>query len=356
MGTDRFDAQALQESLALPAECYVGEEAARRDRERVFACSWQLVGRAEQLRAPGDHVVCEIAGVPLLLVRGEDGVPRALHNVCRHRAGPLATCDGRGAKRLRCRYHGWSYRLDGRLEKAVEMDAAEGFDPAAVRLPEAHAAEWQGLVFAALAPAMPLAELLQGTAERLGDTRLDRFAFHARDSYDIACDWKVYVDNYLEGYHVPHIHPELNRMLDYRSYATTTTAWNSLQHSPLESADALYGSGEALYWFLWPNTMLNVLPDRLQTNSVLPLGPGRCRVVFDYFYPRDADPASLDARHAEDRRFSDLVQEQDVAMCEQVQRNLASGSYVAGRLNPTREAGVHHFHELLRAAYRAPRA
>src|SRR5690606_10717884 len=131
VGTDRFDAQALQESLALPAECYVGEEAARRDRERVFACSWQLVGRAEQLRAPGDHVVCEIAGVPLLLVRGEDGVPRALHNVCRHRAGPLATCDGRGAKRLRCRYHGWSYRLDGRLEKAVEMDAAEGFDPAA---------------------------------------------------------------------------------------------------------------------------------------------------------------------------------------------------------------------------------
>ena len=345
--------QSLPQASALPASYYADPAAHQRDRDAVFARSWQLVARAEQLQGSGDHVVTEIAGVPLLLVRGEDGVLRALHNVCRHRAGPLATCDGRAARRLRCQYHGWSYRLDGSLLGAVEMQAAEGFDPAAIRLPSAAVAEWQGLVFAALDPAMALDELLQGVAGRLGTNRIDRFAFHAREAYDIDCDWKVYVDNFLEGYHVPHIHPELNRMLDYRSYATETAPWNSLQHSPLDSGEALYGSGEALYWFLWPNTMLNVLPDRLQTNRVLPLAPGRCTVVFDYFYPRDADPARTAQRYAEDRRFSDLVQAQDVGMCARVQRNLASGSYVAGRLNPTRESGVHHFHELLRAAYRS---
>ena len=349
---DDLAPQPLLQATALPARFYAGAASAARDREAVFARSWQLLARSEQLAVPGDHVVGEVAGVPLLLVRGEDGVLRALHNVCRHRAGPLASCDGRAARRLRCQYHGWTYALDGTLRSAPDMQAAPGFDVSGVRLPQASVAEWKGLVFAALQPAMRLEELLEGIGERLGSNTLDRFRFHRRVAYDIACNWKVYVDNYLEGYHVPHIHPELNRMLDYRSYSTTCARWSSLQHSPLESTEALYGSGEALYWFVWPNIALNVLPARVQVNSVLPLQDDRCRVVFDYYYPADADPEALSAVHASDHGFSDLVQVQDVGMCETVQRNLASGSYVAGRLNPLRESGVHHFHELLRAAYR----
>ena len=113
----------------------------------------------------------------------------------------------------------------------------------------------------------------------------------------------------------------------------------------------MYGSGEALYWFVWPNTMLNVMPGRMQTNRVLPIGPEHCRVVFDYYYPAAAETAA--ALYMHDRAFSDLVQREDVEMCEHVQRGLGSGSYIAGRLNPLRENGVHHFHELLRAAYRS---
>jgi choline monooxygenase len=143
------------------------------------------------------------------------------------------------------------------------------------------------------------------------------------------------------------VHPGLNRLLDYRSYTTTTARWHSLQSSPLDSAPTLYGNGEALYYFLYPNTMLNCLPGRLQTNRVLPLVTGRCRVEFDFFYAQ-ADTARVEA----DERFSDAVQLEDIAICEAVQRGLASGSYIAGRLNPLREAGVWHFHELLRAAYR----
>jgi choline monooxygenase len=167
----------------------------------------------------------------------------------------------------------------------------------------------------------------------------------------VACNWKVYVDNYLEGYHVPHIHPGLNSVLDYRSYVTETAEWYSFQFSPLDSGDDLYGSGEALYYFLYPNAMLNILPGRLQTNRVLPLGVDRCRVEFDFYYAPAATPEAL-ARRAKDIAFSDEVQDEDVTICEDVQRGLASGSYEAGRLNPLRENAVHHFHELLRRAYR----
>jgi choline monooxygenase len=161
----------------------------------------------------------------------------------------------------------------------------------------------------------------------------------------------VYVDNYLEGYHVPHVHPGLNKLLDYRSYVTECAPWYSFQFSPLESAPDLYGNGEALYYFLYPNTMLNILPGRLQTNRVLPLGADRCRVEFDFFYAPVEDETAED-RKARDLAFSDEVQIEDVTICEEVQRGLASGSYEAGRLNPLRENAVHHFQELLRAAYR----
>ena len=343
--------QPLATALALPAHCYVDPAMHERDRSAVFARSWQLVAHAAQVAGAGDHAVAEIAGVPLVIVRGDDGALRALHNVCRHRAGPLAACDGRGAHALTCRYHGWTYALDGRLRGAPEMGRAEGFDPAAIRLPQAQVVEWQGLVFAALDEAAPpFAAVVEGIDARLAAAghRMADYRFHRRVSYDIACDWKVYVDNYLEGYHVPRVHPGLNALLDYRSYTTTTARWHALQASPLDSAPTLYGSGEALYYWLWPSTMLNCLPGRLQTNRVLPLATGRCRVDFDFFYA-DANAAQA----AADARFSDDVQQEDIGICEAVQRNLASGSYVAGRLNPLREAGVWHFHELLRAAHRA---
>lgn len=346
---DLLQSQALESAYALPAALYTNPQIAERERSAVFARHWQLVAHADQVRDAGDHAVVEIGGVPLVIVRGDDGTLRALHNVCRHRAGPLATCDGRGAKALRCKYHGWTYRLDGQLRSAPEMDDARDFDVAGIRLPQAHVAQWQGQIFAALESPPPLAEVLEGIDARLGAHPLASYAFDRRTSYEIACNWKAYVDNYLEGYHVPHIHPALNKMLDYRSYSTTLAPWHSLQFSPLESADALYGNGDALYYFVWPNIMLNILPGRLQTNRVVPLAPDRCRVDFDYFYPVGRNDT---AHRAQDEAFSDEVQHEDIAICELVQKRLASGSYVAGRLNPRRESGVWHFHELYRRALR----
>jgi choline monooxygenase len=352
LSSDVLVAQPLEHALALSARFYTDPRTQELDARAVFARSWQLVCHQSQLSGVGDHVVTTIAGLPLLIVRSDNATIRAFHNVCRHRAGPIASCNGRGATSLRCRYHGWTYGLDGVLRGAPEMGRTLDFDPADIRLPEVRVQVWQGLVFVATGEAPAFDEYVAGIDARLGpDRSLAGYEFHHRASWEVACNWKVYVDNYLEGYHVPHIHPGLNSVLDYRSYITETATWYSFQFSPLESGADLYGSGEALYYFLYPNAMLNILPGRLQTNRVLPLGVDRCRVEFDFYYAPDASAEAL-ARRANDITFSDAVQDEDVTICQDVQRGLASGSYEAGRLNPLRENAVHHFHELLRRTYR----
>jgi len=353
MGETGHASEPLGQAHALPAAHYVGPRALERDLDLVLGRSWQLVARADQLAAPGDHVVATVGRVPVLVVRGEDGALRAFANVCRHRAGPIALCDGRGARALHCRYHGWTYGLDGRLRHAPEMGGADDFDRDAIRLREFHAAAWQGLVFVSLTGDVPpLDEVYGGIVERIAPIDLAAMEFAHRDTYEVACNWKVYVDNFLEGYHLPYVHPGLSRVLDYRAYHTELFRWHSLQHSPLRANEGIYGDGDAFYYFVYPNVMLNIMPGRLQANRILPLGPDRCSVEFDYYY---ADDAAARSRMARDREFSEEIQQEDIAICEAVQRGLASACYEPGRLCPRREGGVWHFHQLLREAYaRAP--
>lgn len=342
---------ALESATALPARFYVGETMLAMEKRAVFARSWQLVAHQGQLAEAGDHVVEQVGDVPVIVVRGQDGVLRAFPNVCRHRAGPLALCNGKGARALHCKYHGWSYTLEGQLRSAPEMQGAADFDVSAIRLPPLRVVEWQGLVFVALSDNVPpFEEVYAGITERIAPIDLAAMRFLRRDSYDIACNWKVYIDNFLEGYHLPHVHPGLSKVLDYRVYDTELFPWHSLQHSPLRNSGDIYGDGEAFYYFVYPNVMLNIMPGRLQTNRILPLGPDRCRVEFDYYYAQD-DQAR--ARIANDQAFSDEVQAEDITICEAVQKGLVSGTYEAGRLCPKRESALWLFHNQLRAAYAA---
>jgi choline monooxygenase len=339
----------LDHARALSPRYYFGDAMLAMEQRAVFARSWQLVAHQGLLAEPGDHVVEQIAGVPVLLVRGQDGVLRAFPNVCRHRAGPLALCNGKGAKALHCKYHGWTYTLAGQLRSAPEMQDACDFKVEDIRLPPLRVHEWQGLVFVALSDDVPaFDEVYAGIAERIAPIELAAMRYLRRDSYEIECNWKVYIDNFLEGYHLPHVHPGLSRVLDYRAYDTELFAWHSLQSSPLRNSGDIYGDGQAFYYFIYPNVMLNIMPGRMQTNRILPLGPGRCRVEFDYYYAPDEQ---AQARIAADASFSDEVQAEDITICEAVQRGLASGYYDAGRLCPKREGGVWHFQNLLRAAY-----
>jgi choline monooxygenase len=334
---------------ALHASFYSDPHWLEVEQRAVFGRSWQLAAHAGDLRASGDHVVCDIAGKPVLIVRQPDLGLSAFHNVCRHRAGPLATCNGKGARALHCKYHGWTYTLDGQLRAATEMQGAQQFELSEIRLPRVRVQEWQGLVFVALSDdAPPFAEVFKDISARIAPADLGTMRFAKRDSYRIACNWKVYVDNFLEGYHLPFVHPGLSKVLDYRVYDTELHDWYSLQHSPLRDSGDLYGEGQAYYYFVYPNIMLNITPGRLQTNRILPDGHGHCIVEFDYYYTDDPE---VQARVAAEQAFSDEIQTEDIAICEQVQRGLASGSYSAGRLNPRRESGVWHFQNLLRAAY-----
>lgn len=341
----------LESATALPARFYAGETMLAMEKRAVFARSWQLVAHQGQLAEAGDHVVEQVGDVPVLVVRGQDGVLRAFPNVCRHRAGPLALCNGKGARALHCKYHGWSYTLEGQLRSAPEMQGAADFDVSSIRLPPLRVVEWQGLVFVALSENVPpFEEVYAGIRERIAPIDLAAMRFLRRDSYDIACNWKVYIDNFLEGYHLPHVHPGLSKVLDYRVYDTELFPWHSLQHSPLRNSGDIYGDGEAFYYFVYPNVMLNIMPGRLQTNRILPLGPDRCRVEFDYYYAQDEQ---AQARIANDQAFSDEVQAEDITICEAVQKGLSSGTYEAGRLCPKRESALWLFHNQLRAAYAA---
>jgi len=360
---DSIQAMDLEDAHTLPACMYTDEAFVQLDQGILLANSWQLVAHISQLSKPGDHVVSEVGKNPILIVRNKTGQIKGFHNVCRHRAGPIATTNG-NRPQLSCRYHGWTYDLDGQLTSAPEMTTTPNFDVCQHHLPPVSLSTWQGLIFANVAKASEgieaaapaeLSTVMAGIAETIAPVDLSSWTFSHRQEYLIQCNWKAYMDNYLEGYHLPIVHPGLNKLLDYRSYEITLAPWYSYQYSPLEDTAAdknFYGSGKAHYFCVFPNLMLNILPGRLQTNVVTPLTKNTCKVVFESYYP-DINSAASQKMIAQDLAFSDEIQAEDIAICEAVQKGLASGTYESGRLNMKRENAVFHYQEIIRQSYRA---
>lgn len=352
-----FARRSLADAQTIPAALYTEPSVHAFDLRAVIGPHWQFVAHSSELSEVGDYVVRDIAGASALCVVADDGELRAFYNVCRHRAGPVAAGSGRCAM-LRCGYHGWVYRLDGRLQHAPELGAIRGFDkrdyglrPLDIRLTGSFVFV-RAQTVATEKPQLDIDAVVDQIDKRVGEGALASQRFHRAVSYTIGCNWKVYVDNYLEGYHIPQVHPELAKILDYRAYATETFAGYSLQHSAIENATDAYSAGEALYYFVFPNLMLNILPGRLQTNVVIPLSADRCRVDFLYYYAPEVHAAQV----GDDIEFGDLVQREDVDICEQVQRGLASGAYLPGRLSVAREGCVHHWHEWYKSICRQHRA
>jgi choline monooxygenase len=340
----------LERARTIPAAWYRDPEVYELERRSVFADSWQPVGRREQLTAPGSFVTTELAGEPILLVRGEDGVLRAFANVCRHRAAPLMTAACGQATRLRCRYHGWTYDLAGRLRGVPEFDGVEDFRREDNGLVGLVVAEWGPFAWVHVeAPALSLDDYLAPMPAQVTE-EVATLTWVTRREYDVACNWKVYVDNYLDGgYHINSVHPGLAGVLDYTNYRTEVRGNTSVQTSPLRPAEGAVGAVRAgkstQYWWVFPNLMLNLYPGLMDTNLVLPLGPDRCRVVFDYYFA-DAGPAS--ARYIEESiAVTHQVQIEDGGICEEVQRGLGSSKYDTGRFSVRREIAGYYFHQLL---------
>jgi choline monooxygenase len=353
---EQFDASLpLARARTIPSQWYLSPEVAAIERHGAFGESWQLAARGDQLEAPGSFVTASIAGEPVVLVRDGRGVLRAFFNVCRHRAACVVTEPAGTLRRLRCRYHGWTYDLAGQLLGTPEFDGVDDFRKEDNGLLPLAVDTWGPLVFVNLSATHPsLAEALSPLPERMGG--LGSLRFIERRTYELACNWKVFVDNYLDGgYHVNSVHPSLASVLDYSEYRTVCAGLTSVQTSPLlapevrDSGDAVstVRVGEmALYGWAFPNFMVNLYGGVMDTNVVHPLSPGSCRVEID-FYMSTLESFDSGRVARETVEIGHQIQLEDVGVCEDVQRGLASRSFDTGRYSVRREMAVHHFHQLL---------
>jgi phenylpropionate dioxygenase-like ring-hydroxylating dioxygenase large terminal subunit len=313
------------------------------ERKTVFARTWQLLAHESQLAEPGDYVAATLAGYPVVAVRSEDGRIRAFHNVCRHRAGPLVK-DGVGSagRALTCLYHGWRYALDGRLASARDFGPAADFDPRDYGLFALACESWRGFVFVNMdREAEPLARTVAPLEARAGKLSLERYSHPRHSVHNLKCNWKTYVENYLEGYHIPVLHPSLA--------ATLGTNYGVEIEPPVQfyRADAREGAAVAGLWgWVWPCLGINVYAEGILVERMWPLDHANTRLDYLFLFPQDADTRAMEKAVA----ASLVTTKEDIEITEAVQRNLDAGLYDKGRLSPKHEQGVRWFQkEIARA-------
>jgi choline monooxygenase len=349
------DHAPLSQASTIPAAWYIDPRIAELERFNVFGKTWQLVARTDQLKSPGQFVATTVAGEPIVVVRGNDGVLRAFYNVCRHHAAAVVTQPCGQASLLHCPYHGWNYGLDGSLKGMPEFEGVENFDRAQNGLVPIRVETWECFVFINLDNhAAPLTEFLGGLVKRVAPLGVSKLHYFDRRTYDIHCNWKVFVDNYLDGgYHVPHLHKGLNSVLDYKQYTIENEDRYCLQSSPMVASDTDAATGAARKgdraWYFWqhPNLMINCYAGYMDTNLVIPVDVDHCHVIFDFYFADISDAAR--EYNEQSVSIGNRVQEEDLGICEDVQRGLKSRAYRAGRLSVRREAGEQLFHRLLAA-------
>jgi len=361
---DSYNAAApLAEAYTIPAAWYTDQRVADLELKNVFSRNWQAVGRLSQLERPGQYVTATVADEPIVVVRGRDGKLRAFYNVCRHHAMTVMNERCGHAEHMRCPYHGWTYNLEGELRGMTEFDGVKNFERADNGLVPVLVETWENFVFVNLDPqAAPLRDFLGKLVGLAKPLSFGDLKFVERRSYIQNCNWKVYVDNFLDGgYHVPHMHKGLNSVLDYTNYTIENVDRCCVQSSPVavdtksEASAANTRKGDrAFYFWQYPNFMLNWYEGYLDTNFVLPMGPNRCEVIFDFYFGNVSEDTMPYIR--ESMSVSELVQQEDIVICDGVQRGLSSRAYQAGRLSVRREAGEHLFHRLLAADLRDSRA
>ena len=356
-------AAALQDAYTIPAPWYTDARIAELELQNVFSRTWQSVGRTAQVEKPGQYVTATVAGEPIVAVRGSDGKLRAFYNVCRHHAMTVMNEPCGHAQHLRCPYHGWTYNLEGELRGMTEFEGVCNFDRAQNGLVPVRVETWENFIFVNLDPhAAPLRDFLGALVGLAKPLHFGGLKFVERRSYVQQCNWKVYVDNFLDGgYHVPHMHKGLNSVLDYTNYTIENVDRCCVQSSPVAvdnsseaSAAATRKGDRAYYFWQYPNFMLNWYEGYLDTNLVIPLGVDRCEVIFDFYFGDTSEAQMPYIR--ESMGVSERVQQEDIVICDGVQRGLSSRAYQAGRLSVRREAGEHLFHRLLAADLKDTRA
>ncbi|MCA8967044.1 MAG: aromatic ring-hydroxylating dioxygenase subunit alpha [Planctomycetes bacterium] len=315
----------------------------RRERERLFAHAWQMLGPASQVAAPGAYVAAELGGHKVLVRRGADGVLHAFRNVCRHRGAPLlaegaGTCD-----RLRCPYHHWLYDDDGSLRAAPAFGEADDFRFEDWPLAAIHVETWRGLLFVAVDPVETLVEQLGDTVAELADEPIERYTATDAAQLDFDANWKIYTDNFVEGYHIPGIHPRFFAAIRFNEFETT--AHDGLVRMTAPPREGLFYRGKWLW--MWPNWSLSLFNGGMNTSRIDPLSHERTRLHY-HFYFADTSEAARPERERTVAANLDVVRE-DFAICLGTHRNYETGGYTRGPLSPRHEQGVAYFQRRLRA-------
>ncbi|MBK9017667.1 MAG: aromatic ring-hydroxylating dioxygenase subunit alpha [Saprospiraceae bacterium] len=340
----------------LPGYFYRDKTIFEEVKEKIFAASWLYVADADVVENPGDaYPFTLLEGVldePLVLVRDREGVLRCLSNVCTHRGKVIVEQPGNAGLMLRCCYHGRCFRLDGSFKSMPEFGQAEDFPTPADDLTQVPVQEWLGMVFVSLKPAFDFEEATRPIRERIDFLPMDtlRFDPEGTQDYHVQANWALYCDNFLEGFHIPFVHPALNEALDFKQYDYELFRYCNLQigiadegqpHFDLPPGQPDFGKKiYAWYFWLFPNLMLNFYPWGLSLNIIEPLSHERTRVRFRS-YRFEGQPFNRSVNQLEKTEL------EDEAVVESVQRGIQSRFYQQGRFSPTMEKGVHHFHGLV---------
>ena len=340
----------------LPASFYKDEFVFLEVKEKVFLNSWQWIGDENLVKFPKSvHPFVLLDGFltePLLLTRDTEGDINCLTNVCTHR-GNLVVIGSGISKKLTCLYHGRRFKLNGKFEHMPEFGEAQDFPRSCDNLHQFPLEKWGPFLFAGLNPLFDFKQVIERMNERIGFLPLNEFRYQKTLSKDylVHANWALYCDNYLEGFHVPFVHEDLNKLLDYKSYKTEIYDYCNLQIGYTDDATEVfdlpkdhidYGKNVAAYYYwVFPNMMFNFYPWGLSINIVKPLDINRCKVSFiSYVY--DTSKLGKGAGFGLGK-----VEREDEFVVENVQKGVQSSFYKAGRFSPTKETGVHHFHLLL---------
>jgi choline monooxygenase len=300
------------------------------------------LGPAEQVARPGQYVAQEIAGYPIFVARAPDGQLWAYNNLCPHRGGPIVWPGHGTTTNLTCKYHGWSFAWEGACVAARDFGASEDFWPEDQRLRSISVSTWAHWLWVTLDPVAPPLEVsLGGFAGLAQRYPLERLSYNLRKSRTVACNWKTYVDNHLEGYHIAMVHPSLAGQLDMATYRVDVYENSFCVHT----VTARPGSPVLGQWiFRYPNLMVNLYRNGLVVETLMPLAPDRTE-IFQDFYLLDGGPGA-------DEMFdlATAVLDENQAVCEFVQRNLAAGLFDSAPLSPLHEGALDWFHRKLKGA------
>ena len=335
----------------LPWSWYTDPNVLRREHERIFCRTWQYVGHTGDALAAGSYFTSSLGLAPVVVTRARDAKLRAFLNVCRHRGFPVA--DGAGAREtLQCRYHAWTYELDGRLRTAPRSERERGFDADELGLRELRLETWGPFVFVNADENAPaLADTLGPVPDRLAELLdLGALEFRFRTRFELEANWKVACENFLECYHCAVAHPGFSAAVDVSPdvYRLETDGLTSGQYGPLrrdKSSFLVDGEVErSQFHFIWPNFGINVFPGRpnLSCGPIVPVTPERTARFLDYFFAPDVDQPWVDELVA----FDDQIGREDTALVEGVQRGLRSGVLEHGRVLSESERLVLHFQRL----------